>query len=101
VFVQWGHTSIYGNGRIFNCVLNFIASMIHLVVAPKSRIEGVTHDYRRHGTTTLFAALDTANEAKCSRNAGHITAWTKELARTEALKRSITDDKSSVNFNRM
>jgi putative transposase len=23
-------------------------------------IEGVTHDYRRHGTTTLFAALDTA-----------------------------------------
>src|SRR6202795_2639156 len=24
-------------------------------------VEGVTHDYRRHGTTTLFAALDTAN----------------------------------------
>ena len=23
-------------------------------------LEGVTHDYRRHGTTTLFAALDTA-----------------------------------------
>jgi putative transposase len=23
--------------------------------------EGVTHDYRRHGTTTLFAALDVAN----------------------------------------
>jgi len=23
-------------------------------------MEGVTHDYRRHGTTTLFAALDTA-----------------------------------------
>ncbi len=23
-------------------------------------VEGVTHDYRRHGTTTLFAALDTA-----------------------------------------
>jgi putative transposase len=22
-------------------------------------VEGVTHDYRRHGTTTLFAALDT------------------------------------------
>ena len=21
-------------------------------------VEGVTHDYRRHGTTTLFAALD-------------------------------------------
>src|SRR5205809_121089 len=31
-------------------------------------VEGVTHDYRRHGTTTLFAALDTANGkvlAKC------------------------------------
>jgi hypothetical protein len=25
-------------------------------------VEGVTHDYRRQGTTTLFAALDTANE---------------------------------------
>src|SRR2546426_4577139 len=25
-----------------------------------SYVEGVTHDYRRHGTTTLFAALDTA-----------------------------------------
>ena len=24
-------------------------------------VEGVPHDYRRHGTTTLFAALDTAN----------------------------------------
>lgn len=24
-------------------------------------VEGVTHDYRRHGTTTLFAALDIAN----------------------------------------
>jgi transposase len=24
-------------------------------------VEGVTHDYFRHGTTTLFAALDTAN----------------------------------------
>src|SRR5260221_542732 len=23
-------------------------------------VEGVTHDYRRHGSTTLFAALDTA-----------------------------------------
>ena len=23
-------------------------------------VEGVTHDYKRHGTTTLFAALDTA-----------------------------------------
>ena len=24
-------------------------------------VQGVTHDYRRHGTTRLFAALDTAN----------------------------------------
>jgi len=24
-------------------------------------VEGVTHDYVRHGTTTLFAALDIAN----------------------------------------
>ena len=24
-------------------------------------VEGVTHDYERHGTTTLFAALDIAN----------------------------------------
>ena len=23
-------------------------------------LEGVTHDYKRHGTTTLFAALDVA-----------------------------------------
>jgi putative transposase len=23
-------------------------------------VEGVTHDYKRHGTTTLFAALDVA-----------------------------------------
>jgi putative transposase len=26
-------------------------------------VEGVTHDYRRHGTTTLFAALDLQNGA--------------------------------------
>ncbi|MFP3624319.1 transposase, partial [Burkholderia sp. SIMBA_051] len=26
-------------------------------------LEGVTHDYIRHGTTTLFAALDTATGA--------------------------------------
>ena len=25
-------------------------------------VEGVTHDYRRHGTTILFAALDIATE---------------------------------------
>lgn len=29
-------------------------------------VEGVTHDYRRHGTTTLFAALDTATGAVLS-----------------------------------
>ena len=26
-------------------------------------VEGVTHDYKRHGTTTLFAALDVLNGA--------------------------------------
>ena len=26
-------------------------------------VEGVTHDYKRHGTTTLFAALDLQNGA--------------------------------------
>ena len=30
-------------------------------------VEGVTHDYRRHGTTTLFAALDTATGTVLSR----------------------------------
>jgi putative transposase len=37
-------------------------------------VEGVTHDYRRHGTTTLFAALDTANGtvmAQCRRRHRH------------------------------
>jgi putative transposase len=30
-------------------------------------VEGVTHDYRRHGTTTLFLALDTAKGTVISR----------------------------------
>jgi putative transposase len=30
-------------------------------------VQGVTHDYRRHGTTTLFAALDTAKGTVISR----------------------------------
>jgi putative transposase len=37
-------------------------------------VEGVTHDYRRHGTTTLFAALDTAKGtviAQCRRRHRH------------------------------
>jgi len=37
-------------------------------------VEGVTHDYRRHGTTTLFAALDTANGkvlAQCRKRHRH------------------------------
>jgi len=36
--------------------------------------EGVTHDYRRHGTTTLFAALDVANGqvmAQCKKRHRH------------------------------
>lgn len=32
-----------------------------------SYVEGVTHDYRRHGTTTLFLALDTAQGTVISR----------------------------------
>ena len=37
-------------------------------------VEGVTHDYERHGTTTLFAALDVAQGtviAKCKRRHRH------------------------------
>jgi transposase len=37
-------------------------------------VEGVTHDYFRHGTTTLFAALDIANGSvigKCKRRHRH------------------------------
>ena len=37
-------------------------------------VEGVTHDYRRHGTTTLFAALDIASGAvlsQCRRRHRH------------------------------
>lgn len=37
-------------------------------------VEGVTHDYIRHGTTTLFAALDVANGevlAQCKRRHRH------------------------------
>jgi len=34
-------------------------------------VEGVTHDYVRHGTTTLFAALDVANGQVISRVQTH------------------------------
>ena len=34
-------------------------------------VEGVTHDYRRHGTTTLFVALDTATGTVMSRCRRH------------------------------
>jgi len=37
-------------------------------------VEGITHDYIRHGTTTLFAALDAANGtvlAQCKPEHGH------------------------------
>ena len=37
-------------------------------------VEGVTHDYRRHGTTTLFAALDIASGevlTQCKRRHRH------------------------------
>ena len=42
-------------------------------------VEGVTHDYRRHGTTTLFAALDTAKGqvlTQCRRVTGIRNIWT-------------------------
>jgi transposase len=62
-------------------------------------VEGITHDYKRHGTTTLFAALDVANGeviALCKprhRYQGSLTArpflWTATaesiLARIERL----------------
>ncbi len=38
-------------------------------------VEGHTHDYVRHGTTTLFAALDVATGkvlGTCSRRHGHL-----------------------------
>ncbi len=38
-------------------------------------VEGVTHDYRRHGTTTLFAALDVASGkvmAQCKARHRHV-----------------------------
>ena len=35
-------------------------------------IDGITHDYKRHGTTTLFAALDVANgQVLAQRKARH------------------------------
>jgi putative transposase len=34
-------------------------------------VEGVTHDYVRHGTTTLFAALDIANGQVLTQNKSH------------------------------
>ncbi len=37
-------------------------------------VEGITHDYKRHGTTTLFAAFDVANGevlAQCKRRHRH------------------------------
>ena len=34
-------------------------------------VEGVTHDYMRHGTTTLFAALDIANGRVLTQNKTH------------------------------
>ena len=36
-------------------------------------VEGVTHDYKRHGTTTLFAALNVLNGAVLAPNASRVT----------------------------
>ncbi len=41
-------------------------------------VEGVTHDYKRHGTTTLFAALNVLNGAvlaACNRVTGIRSSW--------------------------
>ena len=41
-------------------------------------VEGVTHDYLRHGTTTLFAALDVANGqvlTDCKPGIGIRSSW--------------------------
>jgi len=47
-------------------------------------VEGVTHDYRRHGTTTLFAALDTgerqsAHEMSIASPASGISEFSPEI----------------------
>ncbi len=41
-------------------------------------VEGVTHDYIRHGTTTLFAALDVATgevTTQCRPRPGTRSSW--------------------------
>src|ERR1700687_4321881 len=59
-------------------------------------VEGVTHDYRRHGTTTLFAALDVAEgvviEACMSRHRHQ--EWIKFLKHIDAA----TDPKSQLHL---
>ena len=50
-------------------------------------VEGVTHDYRRHGTTTLFAALDTAN-GKVLRNVVRATGIRNIWVFSERLRRT-------------
>ncbi len=48
--------------------------------------EGVTHDYRRHGTTTLFAALDTAKGTVLTRVGNAIgirNIWTSRADRCQ------------------
>ena len=54
---------------------------------PMAYVEGVTHDYERHGTTTLFAALDIANgqvptECKPRHRNQEILAFLKQIELT-------------------
>jgi len=51
-------------------------------------VEGVTHDYIRHGTTTLFAALDIAN--------GHVMAECKNRHRHQEFLQFLRHIDSSV-----
>jgi hypothetical protein len=44
-------------------------------------VEGVTHDHERHGTTTLFAALDTPQPIRsCAQSNGYVELSTEHHA---------------------
>jgi transposase len=51
-------------------------------------VEGVTHDYVRHGTTTLFAALDVAS--------GHVLAQCKRRHRHQEFRQFLNHIEASV-----
>ena len=56
-------------------------------------VEGVTHDYLRHGTATLFAALNIANGAiitECGPDTGIRSPWTSCARSTSRRRRAWT-----------